>query len=90
MKEDCNRTITLENVLAFTTAASRVPPMGFNSLVKVFFVDELFPRSNSCSLHFYLPLKWNDSSEFKSNMIEELSVAMTLAFIDLLMDVLLF
>ena len=70
MKEDCNRTITLEDVLAFTTAASRVPPMGFNSLVKVFFIDELFPRSNSCSLHLYLPLKWNDYSEFKSNMIE--------------------
>ena len=63
--------IHLENILAFTTGADKIPPMGFHDALKVLFLeDSELPKASTCSLCLFLSLKSKDYDQFKDKMVE--------------------
>lgn len=56
--------IQYENIIEFSTGASRPPPAGFTSQPTIaFHVDNHFPRANTCTNTLYLPIKKPLSSD---------------------------
>ena len=60
--------IRLEDLLAFTTGADKLPPMGFKDTLKIMFLeDSKLPKASTCGLCLFLPLKANNYDDFKDN-----------------------
>lgn len=58
--------VTLQDVLLFSTGAAEVPPIGFHPTPALAFHDDgLFPRANTCSNTLSLSLEHSQYEEFK-------------------------
>lgn len=56
----------LEDILAFTTGADKIPLIGFHNVLKIMFLeDSELPKASTCSLYLFLPLKSKDYDQFK-------------------------
>ena len=63
--------IRLEDLLAFTTGANKLPPMGFKDTLRIMFLeDSKLPKASTCGLCLFLPLKASSYEEFKVNLVE--------------------
>ena len=63
--------IRLEDLLAFTTGADKLPPMGFKDTLKIMFLeDSKLPKASTCGLCLFLSLKPNNYEDFKVNVVE--------------------
>lgn len=69
---------TLEDLLVFVTGADRIPPLGFESPIKIEFFDAMecpgrLPWSSTCSPALFLPRGKEDPEELKEMMKQVLS-----------------
>ena len=62
--------LNLSHILAFTTGADKIPAAGFETKIKVTFVEDILPQASTCALQLSLPLKPTNYTEFKSFMVE--------------------
>ena len=63
--------IRLVDLLAFTTGADKLPPMGFKDALKIMFLENSkLPKASTCGLCLFLPLKANSYDDFKDTMVE--------------------
>ena len=49
--------IIYNDILAFATGATTKPPVGFSPKPSIRFVDDTFPKGNTCSNELYLPVQ---------------------------------
>ena len=60
---------SLNDVLAFFSGASAIPPLGFDANPSLHFdEDALYPTASTCVLRLTLPSHFNSYSEFKDKM----------------------
>ncbi len=63
--------IRLEDLLAFTTGANKLPPMRFKDTLKIMFLeDSKLPKAGTYGLCRFLPLKASRYDDFKDAMVE--------------------
>ncbi|XP_014671671.1 PREDICTED: G2/M phase-specific E3 ubiquitin-protein ligase-like [Priapulus caudatus] len=71
--EDCEdpvNTVQLRDVLIFSTALEREPPMGFHPTPTIEFVDGLLPKASTCMNVLYLPTSHDSYDKFSEWMKE--------------------
>ena len=63
--------LRLEDLLAFTTGAEKIPPTGFDDILRIMFLeDSMLPKASTCGLCLFLPLKQKSYDQFKACMVE--------------------
>ena len=66
-------TLRLEDLLAFTTGADQIPPLGFDGIAEVHFLheeSEILPTACTCAPSISLPTVFETYDSFKAAMVE--------------------
>ena len=68
---DCD--CTLEEILVFFTGADKIPPLGFEKLPRLLFLEgcpeKILPTASTCAIELRIPTYHSDFDSFKSFMI---------------------
>ena len=73
--ESSSVTLRLEDLLAFTTGADQIPPLGFDGIAQVNFLHEgwqILPTACTCAPSISLPTVHETYDSFKAAMVEEI------------------
>lgn len=68
--------VSLEDLLAFWTGASEVPPLGFDHKLRITFNENsqyLLPIAHTCTLVIRLWRGYNDPDQFRCDMIKAIT-----------------